>query len=103
LNGGFGKAFNLMRSDLISEAKASENLALYEQKLLDEFNETHTETLARYTMSVNTEKSAWKLVGIDPEGFDLAKGDQIIRSHFHSTCDSIESAVEAMELMFRPS
>lgn len=101
LNGGFGKAFNLTHDDLISSTKASENIALFEQKVLDGLNQTHTEAIACYARSLKAEGNSWKLVGIDPDGFDLAGGDRLLRSHFPSRCDSIESASITLEMMLQ--
>ncbi|MBV2144060.1 pyridoxamine 5'-phosphate oxidase family protein [Falsochrobactrum sp. TDYN1] len=99
LNGGFGKAFNLTPGDLLSDPKAAEDIAISEQEHLDELNETHAEALALHAARSEKTANSWKLIGIDPDGFDLASGDQIIRSNFPSGCDSSESAVKTLLTM----
>ncbi|PWL17129.1 pyridoxamine 5'-phosphate oxidase [Falsochrobactrum shanghaiense] len=96
LNGGFGKAFNLTRDDLVSNQKAAENIAISEQDILDELNASQGEAFAQYAGQAGKNANGWKLIGIDPDGFDLASGDQILRSHFSSATDSIESATQAL-------
>lgn len=90
LNGGFRKAFNLSHDNLISNQTASATIGLGEQEALDIFNKQFYSEIETYTSRLKGSSASWKLIGLDPDGFDLASGDQIVRLHFPTPCDSIE-------------
>ncbi|MDH6234908.1 putative heme iron utilization protein [Mesorhizobium soli] len=83
LNGGFGRAYNLTRNDLISEGPALEALAESEQSALDHMNADHRDAIAVYAHHfAKAEGNDWTLTGLDLEGMDLASGDTIRRIFF---------------------
>jgi heme iron utilization protein len=83
LNGGFGRAYNLTRNDLISEGPALEALAESEQSALDHMNADHRDAIAIYAHHfTKAEGNDWTLTGLDLEGMDIASGDTIRRIFF---------------------
>jgi putative heme iron utilization protein len=83
LNGGFGKAYLLDRSDLIIDGSIVEELAASEQSALDHMNADHLEAIAVYARHfAKAEGEGWIVTGFDPEGMDLASGDGICRVFF---------------------
>ncbi len=92
LNGGFGRAYNLTRADLITESPALEALAESEQGALDHMNADHRDAIDVYARHfAGASGDGWTLTGLDPEGMDIASGDTIKRIFFpHKLTDAAE-------------
>ncbi|MFC4625609.1 HugZ family protein [Daeguia caeni] len=85
LNGGFGKAFNLVREDLICPTDISAQVAEQEESLLAEYNDKYRvelNNLAAQMAPQPAEARNWKLTGIDPDGINLVQGDNRLRLFF---------------------
>ncbi len=83
LNGGFGKAFELMRGDLILEGAAVDALAAAEAGAIEHMNADHGEAIDLYArMFGKSEGSGWSLTGLDVEGLDLVRRDEVLRIGF---------------------
>jgi putative heme iron utilization protein len=83
LNGGFGRAYNLTRADLITESPALAALAEGEQSALDHMNADHPDAVDAYAHHfAGATERGWTLTGLDPEGMDIACGDTIKRIFF---------------------
>lgn len=80
LNGGFARAYALDRDDLLLVADLGAAIAEAEQSAIDHMNEDHADAVA--LLAGEPAAKGWKLTGIDPEGFDLARGDIIRRILF---------------------
>ncbi|KAB2664467.1 HugZ family protein [Brucella tritici] len=99
LNGGFGKAFNLTPDDLLCAASTSAHFAEGEQSALDQFNDHHTSEIARIAQQLaksSAIKDQWKVIGLDPDGVDIASGDIVLRHMFPKSPDSVGEAVTAL-------
>jgi putative heme iron utilization protein len=85
LNGGFGKAFELTREDLLSDAAVASALAPIEQGAVQHMNEDHADAVSLYARHfAGAGEAEWQLTGIDPDGLDIAAGDQVRRVFFPS-------------------
>ncbi|HEV7256445.1 MAG TPA: DUF2470 domain-containing protein [Bosea sp. (in: a-proteobacteria)] len=83
LNGGFGKAYELTRSDLLSDAGAAAAVAAMEEGGVEHMNEDHADAILDYaTVLLKAEPGAWRMTGIDPDGADLMLGDKVLRLAF---------------------
>lgn len=83
LNGGFGKAYLLNRSDLIAEGAINELLAESEQSALDHMNSEHLDAVAIYAHHyAKAAGDGWTLSGFDADGMDLVSGDRSERVFF---------------------
>jgi putative heme iron utilization protein len=83
LNGGFARAIDLKREQVVTELAGAEELAEIEESALDHMNADHREALSLYaTRLAGAKKAAWVATGIDPEGLDLAAGDLTARAPF---------------------
>jgi len=83
LNGGFGRAYHMARTDLLIDLSAFPNFAEFEAGAVEHMNEDHAEAVALYaTKLCGAREGAWRLVGIDPEGLQLALGDELRRLPF---------------------
>ena len=99
LNGGFGKAFSLTPNDLLCPASLSDAFAESEQSALDTLNEQHASAIAEIAqqlLKASTIKDQQKVIGLDPDGADIANGDIVLRYIFSSPPDSIGGAVTAL-------
>ena len=83
LNGGFGKAYLLERSDLLAPQDVSEELADAEQPALEHMNAEHGDAVAVYARHyAKAQGEGWVLTGLDADGMDLAAGDEVRRVFF---------------------
>lgn len=83
LNGGFGKAYLLGRSELVAETSVGENLAESEQSAIDHMNSDHVDAISIYARAFcGAGEASWRIIGIDAEGLDLAAGDETRRLFF---------------------
>jgi putative heme iron utilization protein len=83
LNGGFGKAYLLKRSDLVTNGPIVEELAASEQSALDHMNDDHLDAIAVYAHHLaKAEGDGWIMTGFDADGMDLASGDAVCRVYF---------------------
>jgi putative heme iron utilization protein len=82
LNGGFGRAYALGRDDLLSAGPVAE-LAEVEQRALDHMNTAHRDAISAYARHLaGAAGKGWVMTGIDVDGFDLARGDDVRRVFF---------------------
>ncbi|MBJ6134259.1 HugZ family protein [Ochrobactrum sp. Q0168] len=103
LNGGFGKAFILVTEDLICPATIAESLAPKEQGILDSIKEDGEDSLAaRVSQMTGIADRPLKAVGLDPDGLDIAAGNEILRLPFSRSCASA-TEVRAELLKMTPS
>lgn len=85
LNGGFAKAASYAGAELLLDVSGASALAEAEEGALAHMNEDHTEALALYAEKLcGAPKGRWRASGLDPEGMDLALGDQTARLVFPS-------------------
>lgn len=99
LNGGFGKAFSLTQDDLLCAASISANFTEGEQRALDELNEHHAPEIAQMAqplLKAGAIKDQLKVIGLDPDGIDIANGDLVLRHTFPISADSVREAVTAL-------
>ncbi|WP_309083298.1 DUF2470 domain-containing protein [Chelativorans sp.] len=82
LIGGFARAYRLKRDDLLA-AGPLEGFEEVEEGVIRHMNEDHADAVANYAAHfTGAEGGKWLLTGIDPEGIDLAKGDEVRRVFF---------------------
>lgn len=99
LNGGFGRAYRMDRSDVVTSLKGLADLVEMEAGAVEHMNDDHTDAIALYAARLcGTREGAWRLSGIDPEGMVLALGDEIVRLTFP---EPLKSAAELRPLLVR--
>jgi putative heme iron utilization protein len=70
--GGFGRIFDLAPSELLIETGRAASLIEAEPEIVDHMNEDHADAVELYaTALADGEPGAWRMTGIDMEGFDL--------------------------------
>ncbi|WP_214472212.1 HugZ family protein [Mesorhizobium sp. dw_380] len=83
LNGGFGKAYLLDRSDLVTGGPIVEELAASEQSAVEHMNAEHLGAIAVYAHHfAGASGDGWSITGLDADGMDLASKDNVCRVFF---------------------
>ncbi|MGV1013937.1 MAG: HugZ family protein [Methyloceanibacter sp.] len=81
--GGFGRIFDLAPRELLVPLDGAEALVEAEPGIVAHMNEDHADALALYaTAFAGASPGAWRMTGIDPEGFDLVSGQEARRISF---------------------
>ncbi|MBO6718415.1 MAG: HugZ family protein [Rhizobiaceae bacterium] len=100
LNGGFGKAYALGRSDLLVDSAANEALAAAEQSAVSHMNADHRDAINVYARAfAGAREGDWTMTGIDAEGIDLACGDDVVRVLFPQPLSSASAMRAALVKM----
>ncbi len=80
---GFGRIVDLSTEDLVLPREISQGVAEMEAEAVAHVNEDHKETVALYaTHLLGRAPGDWTITGVDPEGCDLAMGDDTARLLF---------------------
>jgi hypothetical protein len=89
-NGGFGRAAPLAVAEVLVSRDAEAVLAEAEDRLLAEANALGGAQLARLA-GHNALRPAWRAIGLDAEGFDLAAGGRAARAQFSAPAHDPEA------------
>ena len=109
LNAGFGRAYALEGAELM--APVVPGLAEAEAGAIEHMNGDHAEAVGLYAeYFAKAPAGAWRLVGIDAEGFELSAGDELRRVWFETPLVSadelrailVRMAGEARRALNRP-
>jgi putative heme iron utilization protein len=91
LNGGFGRAYAMTREDVLTDMAGLEGLPDFEAGAVAHMNEDHADAVALYARAFcKAPAGHWVLTGLDPEGLDLALGDEVRRLWFEAPLTSTE-------------
>jgi hypothetical protein len=83
LNGGFARAADLKAADVMTNIAGAEALIEAEDGAIAHMNEDHAEAVRLYaTRLLGAQDGKWQLIGLDPDGLDLALGDATLRLPF---------------------
>jgi len=83
LNGGFARAAPLSPAKLLTDTGEAQELVAAEEDALAHMNRDHADAIALCaTVHLRAAPGPWRLTGIDPEGCDLAQGDERRRLAF---------------------
>lgn len=87
-------------ADLILDLRGSATLVAAENELLATINRTYAAALSRLASQLTgAQPGAWRATGMDPEGLDLALGDETARLTFQQAVHRPEAALPALELL----
>ena len=88
-NGGFGKAYEMSRDDLLSCADS--DLEAMEAEAVQHMNEDHQDAILDYARHfAGRQDGQWSLTCIDPEGLDLTCADDVARVWFDPPLESAD-------------
>jgi putative heme iron utilization protein len=83
LNGGFGRAYRMTAEDLLADLSGFFDFYSFEAGAIEHMNADHADAVALYAARLcGAREGAWQLIGIDPEGIQMALGDEILRLPF---------------------
>jgi putative heme iron utilization protein len=83
LNGGFGRAAAFAADRLLTPLAAAADLIAAEPSAVDHINSDHAEVASLLAQAfAHATPGRWRVTGIDPEGLDLARDDEICRVTF---------------------
>jgi putative heme iron utilization protein len=83
LNGGFGRAAAVAPADVLTAIDDAGALIEAEPSILAHMNEDHADAVRLYaTRLARAPDGRWSVTGCDPEGLDLACGDETARVTF---------------------
>jgi hypothetical protein len=83
LNGGFARAADLTALQLLTPLDGADDLIAAESSAVDHMNADHSEAVALYATNLLGQPGGhWRVTGLDPEGLDLAAGDNTLRLSF---------------------
>lgn len=89
LVGGFAAAHRLRAADLQRDATV---LAAAEADIIAHVNADHPDTLALLA----GEPGEWRMIAVDPDGFDLAASDRVIRVAFDAPAEDADAVRKAL-------
>lgn len=97
--GGFGRIFDLAPDELLVPLDGAETLLEAEPGIVAHMNDDHADAIALYaTALAGAEPGPWRMVGIDPEGSDLAADGETRRIVFG---ERITTPAEARKELIR--
>lgn len=101
LSGGPGRnASPLTPADLITDLSGADDLIAAEADAVVHMNADHPpDTLSLYAVHAGGAEGRWRMTGIDPEGFDIARGDDTLRIPFAervTTANQLRQVLVAM-------
>ena len=102
LNAGFGRAYAPTATELLLAGPAVAEIAAVEPDAITHMNADHADAvglIARHF--AGGAESNWRLTGIDPEGIDLAAGDEVRRIFFDAPLASADDVRPALVEMTR--
>jgi heme iron utilization protein len=83
LNGGFGRAFALQAADLVTPITDAGPLFAAEADILAHMNGDHPDAVSLYaTRLAGREPGPWRMVSIDPDGFEATAAGETARVTF---------------------
>lgn len=79
-NGGFARAAQVTREQVLLDLAGCDELIAAEDRLLAQINAEHAEALALQAADLLGEAGGtWRATGLDPEGLDLVCGERVAR------------------------
>lgn len=109
LNAGFGKAYTLDDTDLLSAQPLCNEVAQVEAGVLEHMNSDHSNAVQNYAVQLAgrpAHNAGWQLAGIDPTGIDLVVEQESCRIAFDSpltSADEIRPVLVSMAKQAKPS
>lgn len=98
LNGGFGKAYNILSNELKISSPANFEIATQELQILETMNSRDESVADLLVMHFFKEKTAnWKITGLDAAGLEFARKEQLLRLEFKHPAVSVNGLIEICE------
>ena len=102
-NGGFGRAAPLTVAEVLSPREGETALVEAEEGLLAEVNALGRASSSRGSRGTSALRPAWRAIGLDAEGLDLAAGGRAARAQFAAPAHDPEAWRARLEHCSRPA
>lgn len=80
---GFGRIADILPADLLTDIADAEELIAAEEGAVAHLNDDHADALSLYaTKLLSAAGGEWRCTGLDPDGLDMAAGDNVLRLDF---------------------
>ncbi|MGO9136012.1 MAG: HugZ family protein [Methylovirgula sp.] len=99
LNGGFGRAANLAAEQLLTPLTGASEFLTQEESILAELASSEPQLANRLAALHGRQGDQWRLVGFDPDGFDIGDEEEILRLTFAArveTADGLHRALASL-------
>ena len=85
---GFGRIETMDADEVFPSADEMINL---QESAIQHMNEDHADAIQRYAESLGATPGGWQVAGIDPDGADLLRGEEVLRLSFPApVCSAAE-------------
>ena len=92
LNGGFGQFFKLSGEEIIFQRDWISKLRILEEVITEKINQTFKKDITEYVKNLGGDANLnWKIISIDPEGFNLSAGSEIVRANFLQPIETLNN------------
>ncbi|WP_274426502.1 HugZ family pyridoxamine 5'-phosphate oxidase [Chelativorans sp. YIM 93263] len=99
LNGGFARAYRLTPDELLTGGPLADFRQM-ETAAIEHMNADHADAVENYAVHfAGSSRGKWRLIGIDPEGIDLARGEEIQRVFFKQPLNDASEVRPALVAM----
>lgn len=82
LNGGFGRAANIAAEQLVTSLIGAADLVAQEERLVAEIAAGDPQIGNKLATVLRYGGDEWRLIGVDPEGVDIADAEEVLRLPF---------------------
>jgi putative heme iron utilization protein len=82
--GGFARASRLSRAAMLPDAECVARLAAAEAEIMTHCNNDHPRALDAIARAAGGQGEGWRMVAVDTDGCDLARGERVLRVHFRT-------------------
>ncbi len=94
---GFGRIHWIDADEYHFNIGGAANLGESEDRIIQHMNEDHCDAVDLFAQNLlKKEGNGWKLIGVDPEGFDMRRKDQVVRLEFDQPLTSAEETRPVM-------
>ena len=94
LNAGFGQFYVLESDDIILSQNWIPDLRRCESDIISQSNKNSEQIVNEFVKTLEVDaKKPWKIISVDPEGFNLSAGNDILRVNFLATINETNDLV----------
>lgn len=91
--GGFARAHRLRIGQILPDPAAVAAMAAAEAEILEHMNEDHAGAVGAIAGALAGQGTdgPWRMVALDPDGADIASGEEVVRLHFSAPAATAEA------------
>lgn len=101
LNGGFGRAANFSADQILTSLDGAADLVADEANIVAALSGENPQLAPRLAAAQGAEGEAWRLVGVDPDGFDIGDEERLVRLPFAQRVTNANEVLAAIAALRR--